>query len=85
MLPTAAIIGHIATARSWRAVESREARSTANPIRRRRRPRASQCIPNDLLAITYYALGIDLDTEIRNHLNQPKELVKGKVVTELWS
>jgi hypothetical protein len=28
----------------------------------------------------YYALGIDPDMEIRNHLNQPRELVKGKIV-----
>jgi len=23
--------------------------------------------------------------DIRNHLNQPRELVKGKVVTEFWA
>ncbi len=47
-------------------------------------PKAKPVHPNDLLATTYYALGIDPDMEIRNHLNQPRELVKGKVVTDLW-
>ena len=41
--------------------------------------------PNDLLATMYYALGIDPDMEIRNHLNQPRELVKGKIVTGLFA
>ena len=41
--------------------------------------------PNDLLATIYYALGIDPDMEIRNHLNQPRELVKGKIVTDLFA
>ena len=41
--------------------------------------------PNDLLATVYYALGIDPDMEIRNHLNQPRELVKGTPVLGLWS
>ena len=40
--------------------------------------------PIDLLATIYYALGIDPDMEIRNHLNQPRELVKGEPVSELW-
>ena len=41
--------------------------------------------PNDLLATTYYALGIDPDMVVYNHLNQPRELVKGKIVSDLWS
>jgi hypothetical protein len=41
--------------------------------------------PADLLATVYFALGIDPDMEIRNHLNQPRELVKGKPVLDLWS
>ena len=41
--------------------------------------------PNDLLATVYFALGIDPDMEIRNHLNQPRELVKGKIVTDLFA
>ncbi|MEO8660767.1 MAG: DUF1501 domain-containing protein, partial [Bryobacteraceae bacterium] len=48
-------------------------------------PKDKPVHPNDLLATVYYALGIDPDMEIRNHLNQPRELVKGKVVTDLWS
>jgi hypothetical protein len=39
---------------------------------------------NDLLATVYYALGIDPGLEDRNHLNQPRELVKGKIVSDLW-
>lgn len=48
-------------------------------------PKDKPVHPNDLLASVYYALGIDPDMEIRNHLNQPRELVKGKVITGLWS
>ena len=48
-------------------------------------PKDKPVHPNDLLATVYYALGIDPDMEIRNHLNQPRELVKGKVVTDLWA
>ena len=40
---------------------------------------------NDSLATMYFALGIDPDMEIRNHLNQPRELVKGKVVSDLFA
>ncbi len=48
-------------------------------------PKDKPVHPNDLLATVYYALGIDPDMEIRNHLNQPRELVKGKVVKDLWT
>ena len=48
-------------------------------------PKDKPVHPNDLLATTYYALGIDPDMQVLNHLNQPRELVKGKVVTELWT
>jgi len=48
-------------------------------------PKDKPVHPNDLLASVYYALGIDPDMEIRNHLNQPRELVKGKVVSALWT
>ncbi len=41
--------------------------------------------PTDILATIYHALGIAPDTIIYNHLNQPRELVKGKVVTGLFS
>jgi hypothetical protein len=47
-------------------------------------PKDKPVHPNDLLATMYYALGIDPEMEIRNHLNQPRELVKGKIVTELF-
>ena len=48
-------------------------------------PKEKPVHPNDLLATMYFALGIDPDMEIRNHLNQPRELVKGKVVSELFA
>ena len=48
-------------------------------------PKDKPVHPTDLLATVYYALGIDPDMEIRNHLGQPRELVKGKPVLGLWS
>jgi len=36
--------------------------------------------PRDLLATIYHSVGIDPDTIVYNHLNQPRELVKGSVV-----
>jgi uncharacterized protein (DUF1501 family) len=37
--------------------------------------------PCDLLATIYHSVGIAPDTIVYNHLNQPRELVKGEVVT----
>jgi hypothetical protein len=48
-------------------------------------PKEKPVHPNDLLATIYYALGIDPDMTVLNHLNQPRELVKGKIVAELWA
>ena len=42
-------------------------------------------IPQDLLATIYHALGIRPDTIIYNHLNQPRELVQGAPVLELFA
>jgi len=39
--------------------------------------------PGDLLATIYNSLGIDPQTIVYNHLNQPRELVKGEVVRGL--
>jgi hypothetical protein len=36
--------------------------------------------PCDLLATIYYSLGIDPATIVYNHLNQPRELVKGEII-----
>ena len=47
-------------------------------------PKDKPVHPTDLLASVYYAIGIDPGMEIRNHLNQPRELVKGKVLHDLW-
>ena len=41
--------------------------------------------PCDLLATIYHSVGIAPDTIVYNHLNQPRELVKGEVVTGILS
>ncbi len=41
--------------------------------------------PTELLATIYHALGIDPATIVYNHLNQPRELVQGSPVTELFA
>ena len=84
-LPTAAITGPIATAPWSPAAASPAARSTAKVDQTASSPKDKPVHPNDLLATVYYALGIDPDMEVLNHLNQPRELVKGKVVADLWS
>jgi uncharacterized protein (DUF1501 family) len=40
--------------------------------------------PRDLLATIYHAVGIDPHAIQYNHLNQPRELVKGEAVTALF-
>ncbi|QGJ70038.1 DUF1501 domain-containing protein [Planctomycetales bacterium 10988] len=39
--------------------------------------------PTDLLATIYHSVGIKPETIVYNHLNQPRELVKGHVVSKL--
>jgi hypothetical protein len=41
--------------------------------------------PNDLLATIYHSFGISPDTIVYNHLNQPRELVKGQAVSGLFA
>jgi hypothetical protein len=41
--------------------------------------------PRDVLATIYHSVGIDPGTIVYNHLNQPRELVKGEVVTKILS
>lgn len=41
--------------------------------------------PTDLLATIYHAVGIEPHTMVMNHLNQPRELVKGNPVLELFA
>jgi hypothetical protein len=38
-----------------------------------------------LLASIYHAFGIDPETIVYNHLNQPRELVKAKAVTQFFA
>ena len=40
--------------------------------------------PIELLATIYHAVGIDPNTIVYNHLNQPRELVKAEAVTGLF-
>ncbi len=39
--------------------------------------------PTELLATVYHSVGIKPDTIVYNHLNQPRELVKGEVVSKI--
>ena len=41
--------------------------------------------PTELLATMYHSCGIDPETIVHNHLNQPRELVKAKPVTKLFA
>jgi hypothetical protein len=41
--------------------------------------------PGELLATVYYALGIEPQTIVYNHLKQPRELVKAEAVTALFA
>jgi len=41
--------------------------------------------PTELLATIYHALGLDPQTIVYNHLNQPREMVKGEPVTGLFA
>ena len=41
--------------------------------------------PIELLATIYHAVGINPDTIVYNHLNQPRELVKAEIVTKLFA
>jgi len=40
--------------------------------------------PSELLATIYHAFGIEPETMVMNHLNQPRELVKAHAVTQLF-
>jgi uncharacterized protein (DUF1501 family) len=46
-------------------------------------PKENPVHPRDLLATIYHSVGIDPGTIQYNHLNQPRELVQGEVVTGL--
>ncbi len=41
--------------------------------------------PIEILATIYHSFGIDPETLVMNHLNQPRELVKAKAVTKLFA
>ena len=48
-------------------------------------PKDKPVHPNELLATVYFTLGINSEMEVLNHLGQPRELVKGHPVLDLWS
>ena len=41
--------------------------------------------PTEILATVYHAMGIDPQTIVHNHLNQPRELVKAEAVERLFA
>ncbi|QDV63653.1 MULTISPECIES: DUF1501 domain-containing protein [Crateriforma] len=47
-------------------------------------PLESPVHPAEILATIYHAFGIDPETIVYNHLNQPRELVKASAVTKLF-
>jgi hypothetical protein len=48
-------------------------------------PVESPVHPTELLATIYHALGINPQTIVYNHLNQPRELVKAEAITRLFA
>jgi hypothetical protein len=46
-------------------------------------PASDPVRPEDLLATIYHSVGVAPDSIVYNHLNQPRELVKGRAVTGL--
>ena len=47
-------------------------------------PREDPVHPGELLATIYHAFGIDPDTIVYNHLNQPRELVQAEPLPQLF-
>ena len=47
-------------------------------------PVSDRVHPTQLLATVYHAMGLDPGTIRYNHLNQPREMVKGEVVSKLF-
>ena len=66
-----------------RAPASSAATSTARATRPASAPVENPVHPTELLATIYHTVGINPDTIVYNHLNQPRELVKGEVVSGL--
>ena len=48
-------------------------------------PRKDPVHPGELLATIYHAFGINPESIVYNHLNQPRELVQAKAVTKLFA
>ncbi|MDE2125667.1 MAG: DUF1501 domain-containing protein [Armatimonadetes bacterium] len=48
-------------------------------------PKENAVTPTDILATVYHMLGIPPSTIYHNNLGQPRELVKGKIITGLFS
>ena len=64
------------------APASSAATSTASPTRPAPPRWRTRSIPIELLATIYHAFGIDPETIVYNHLNQPRELVKAEAGDE---
>ena len=65
----------------------RQARATSTASRDKTgsAPLENPVHPTELLATIYHAVGIDPQTIVYNHLNQPRELVKAEPVTKLFA
>jgi len=48
-------------------------------------PKSDTVHPTEMLATIYHAFGIDSETIVYNHLNQPRELVKARPVSALFA
>ena len=83
---TAATTGHTAT-RRWSRARAFKSRATSHgkSDKTALAPIENPVHPTELLATIYHSVGIKPDTIVYNHLNQPRELVKGEVVSGILS
>ena len=83
--PTAATTGRTATPPSSPAPASSRGYVHGKSDKTGSAPLADPVHPGELLATIYHAFGIDPDTIVYNHLNQPRELVKAEAVTRFFA
>ena len=70
----ASSVGPVSSAAMCMASRTKPARPTEDPVH-----------PTEILATVYHAMGIDPQTIVHNHLNQPRELVKAEAVERLFA
>ena len=69
----------------WPAAARRRDSSTAPATSSARTRRVGQARPEDLAATMFEALGIDPETEIRDKLNRPLPIARGKPINEVFA